>query len=216
MSSLQEIQVLQVFRELYRHFPDGTIEESESPDFLLKGAGAVIGIEVTEVFQDSHEGKSKLQQYSSDSLKFTEQLIALLQPYVSYPFSIGIHFSKFNPIKKAEKERLLVETKNICLPILMAMQDNQHCRLEYENGLPQQLDRIYIHRYDKMERSFNSQPEGGPVSNLTYQHIESIIKQKEQKLGKYHACNEYWLLIKEGNYYAGSFDEIKIDLPIES
>jgi len=139
-----------------------------------------------------------------------------LQPYVGYSFSIGIHFSKFNPIKKADKNRLLEQTKNICLPILNSMNDNEHYRLEYEHGLPRELDRIYIHRYDKMERSFNSQPEGGPVANLMYDHIQQILKQKEQKLPKYLTCNEYWLLIKEGNYYAGSFEEIQINFPIES
>jgi len=63
MSSPQEIRVLQVFQELYASFPHGKIQESESPDFILHSIDKVIGIEVTEVFQDSHEGKSKLQQY---------------------------------------------------------------------------------------------------------------------------------------------------------
>src|SRR5215203_3573803 len=172
MSTLQEIRVLQVFQELYASFPPGKIHESESPDFILNGSDKVIGIEVTEVFQDSHEGKSKLQQYSSDSSNFTDELITLLQAHLSYSFSIGIDFSKFNPIRKADKKMLLEQTKNICLPFLSSMQNNEHYRLEYEHGLPPELDRIYIHRYDKMERSFNSQPEGGPVANLTHDHIQ--------------------------------------------
>lgn len=216
MSTLQEIRVLQLFQELYASFPPGKIDESESPDFILNASDKVIGIEVTEVFQDSHEGKSKLKQYSSDSSNFTDQLITLLQPHLNYSFSIGIDFSKFNPIKKVDKKRLLEQTKNYCLLFLRSMENNEHYRLEYEHGLPRELDRIYIYRYDKMERSFNSQPEGGPVANLMQDHIQKILKQKEQKLPIYLACDEYWLLIKEGNYYAGSFEEIQIELPIAS
>ena len=39
---------------------------------------------------------------------------------------------------------------------------------------------------------------------------------KEKKLLTYRDCDQQWLLIREGNYYSGSFSDIEIDLPIES
>jgi hypothetical protein len=44
----------------------------------------------------------------------------------------------------------------------------------------------------------------------------SIILKKDKLINKYQECDDYWLIIKEGNYYAGSFGEIELLLPIES
>ena len=35
-------------------------------------------------------------------------------------------------------------------------------------------------------------------------------------MDKYKICNEYWLVIRDGNYYAGSFNDVTIETPIQS
>ena len=97
--------------------------------------------------------------------------------------------------------------KNLCLPILATLKNKQHARLEYEHGLPEEIDFVYMSRYDNMGASFNSKPEGGTVADLTIDYIRPIISKKESKLVDYYRCTEYWLIIVEGNYYAGTFGE---------
>jgi len=49
----KEIEVLNVFRKLYPHFPKGKLVKWESPDFLLKiTPKKTIGIELTSIFSD--------------------------------------------------------------------------------------------------------------------------------------------------------------------
>jgi len=93
---------------------------------------------------------------------------------------------------------------------------NQSLSLDFRNGLPKEVDYIEIFRYDKIDQSFNSKIEGGIVKDLTLTYLQPIINKKEQKLDKYTVCDYYWLVIKEGNYYAGSFGEFQIETPIES
>jgi hypothetical protein len=71
-------------------------------------------------------------------------------------------------------------------------------------------------RYDGLKVTANNQVEGGIQSNLLNEHLLPILIKKDRLINNYHKCDDYWLIIKEGNYYAGSFGEIELLLPIES
>ncbi len=58
--------------------------------------------------------------------------------------------------------------------------------------------------------------QGGVVANMQLKHIEGILAKHEKQLIDYKPCKEYWFLIREGNYYAGRFDDVMIQVPIES
>lgn len=209
--------ILNLFIENYKKDEITVLREQESPDFIISINDRVIGLELTEIFQDSHTGNSKLKQNSSDGGSFTEELIYLIQPNIPFNFSIGITFNQNFPIGKSKKPVILKALAEICLLKMINLNDYEHLNLEnYYNSLPIEINNIYISRIDAMDRSIDSRPEGGPVSRLTINHLNSILRSKESKLPLYSKCNEYWLLIREGNYYSGSFSEIEIDLPIES
>jgi hypothetical protein len=67
-----------------------------------------------------------------------------------------------------------------------------------------------------MEYSFNSKSEGGVIRDLTLEYIQPILSQKEMKIKKFKPCDKYWLVIREGNYFAGSFSKLKIEIPIDT
>lgn len=183
---------------------------------MIKEEGNTIGVELTEVFQDSTSKHSRLQQKSSDWASFTDQLILAIQPHIWFKFTVGIHFSNFHPIRKAEKENFIQTIATVCIPHLRGLLNRLHLRLDYYNGLPEQIDSIYFGRFDGIEESYNYKPEGGPVSDLRLEHSNPIIRRKEEKLLKYAKWDQYWLLIREGNYYAGSFSEVDITEPLQS
>lgn len=213
----RERWVMNLFIESYENGRLTLLHEQESPDFIIRLDENEIGVELTEVFQDSHLGPSKLKQSSSDGSSFTEDLITLIQPNIPFKFLIGIHFNKNVAIKKSKQQEILKELEYICVPAMINLQNREHLDLEnYYYKLPDEIDDIHISRFDEMDTSIDSGPEGGSVSRLTINHLKQLLSNKESKLSSYRACDQQWLLIREGNYYPGSFSDIEIDLPIES
>lgn len=213
----RERWIMDLFIESYKKENISIIKEQEAPDFIINIEGKEIGVELTEVFQDSHLGISKMKQESSDGAQFTEDLIALIQQNIPFTFSIGIHFNKNLPIKKSKKEKILKELERICVPAMINLQNHEHLELEnYHDSLPNEIDDIHVYRFDGMEESIDSRPEGGTVSRLTMSHLETALTNKESKLSSYKVCNQHWLVIREGNYYSGSFSDVEIDIPINT
>jgi hypothetical protein len=212
-----EIWIMEIFLGVHPRKDLKIIAKQESPDFIISLDGNKIGVEITEVFQDSNLGDSKMQQYSSVAGEFGDELIYLIQPHVDYRFSIGVNLDTNFPLKKSTRKSVLQRTADICVAAMMGLSNHQHIDLEnYYDSLPDEVKDIHIYRFDEMPESINSKPEGGTVATLTIAYIQPILTRKERKLHNYTTCDNQWLVIREGNYYAGSFSELSIDLPIKS
>lgn len=215
----QDQEELWIFKTFARLIPGGPItvfKKHEAPDFIIEFEGKTIGVELTEVFQDSSAGHSKLQQRSSEWENFTDLFIQKIQPLVNFTFAVGIDFSVFIPIRKVERILLIERLIEICTPKLQVLDHHQHLEFDYYDGLPEQIDTVRFSRFDGLKESFDFRPEGGPVDSLTTKHLLPLLAKKEGKLKKYTGCEEYWLLIREGNYYAGSFSDEELDISIET
>jgi|25_taG_2_1085351.scaffolds.fasta_scaffold05748_3 hypothetical protein len=217
MKKDRELDYLNRFKSLYENFPSGEILESEQPDFIVESKRGKIGIELTELFQDSHlRGYSKFQQESSSRHLFTNELIAILQNYVSFTFHIGIEFNEFKPVNKLNKTLILKKAFRATINRISNLENKQMIEISDFKILPEQINSIHIGRFDGLKESYDEMPEGGTVSDIENIHIESILEKKHKKLKKYQNCSEQWLLIREGNYYAGSFADFKITKPIDT
>ena len=212
----EELAVLKIFMRLYKDFPNGQIYKSECPDFILELTKRKIGIEITEVFQDSNNGPSKLQAKSSDQSAFVDGLIKTIQPNIPFTFHLSIHFNIFHSVKRQKREALYITLAPLCISALKLLSDKQNISINDFRLLPKEISKIHLSRYDGLVKSFNEQLEGGGISNLSNEHIATILSKKDESLKKYQPCDEFWLLIKEGNYYAGHFDEILLQDPIIS
>lgn len=213
----EEQWIFDSFIKLYTDEAISKYTKAESPDFIMELKNRRVGLELTEIFQDSGERFSELQRKSSDWKTFTEDFITELQPRINFKFMVGIHFSSFHSIKKSEKKLLISKLVTICAPKLIKLQNKENLDIDYYDGVPEQVDLLHFLRYDGLSESMNYQPEGGTVRELTSEQLQTIIDKKQKKLPTYLTCDEYWLLIREGNYYAGSFsDEIEKPLVVHS
>lgn len=213
----RERWIIDLFIENYKKGEISLIKEQEAPDFIVNLDERKIGVELTEIFQDSHLGVSKMKQESSDNNRFTEDLIALIQPDIPFTFLIEIYFNKNFPIKKSKKQEILKELQGICVNAMIDLPNNKHLELDnYYDNLPNEIEEVNVYRYDGMEESIDSRPEGGPVSPLRIDHLKTILTNKESKLSFYGVCDQQWLLIREGNYFSGSFSNVEIDFKIDS
>jgi hypothetical protein len=174
---------------------------------------------VTEIYQDSNLGASKLKQQSSHKKAFTEVLMSELYNILPYSFGIDVELDFNHPIKKADFGSLAVNIAKICYTELEELVGNYSSKEfeEYYFGLPQGIKSIRITRIEGLNEPHNFQSEAGVVPVLTNAHLHHIISKKEQSLMKFHPCDEYWLIIREGNYHSGSFGRVpKLELPIKS
>ena len=218
MTKEDELYFLKRFENLYDSFPEGKIIPSEQPDFIIKNEDFKIGIEITELFQDSHlNGYSKYQQKSISKNYFTNKYIKLIQKYLSFTFHINIEFNESQSINKLNQNSIL---KRLCNPIILNnfinLKNKEHIIIEDFRVLPDEINSIQLGRYDDIDESFDEMAEGGPVADINNSHIEYVLAKKHQKLEKYQNCSEQWLLITEGNYYAGSFADYVVNNPIKS
>lgn len=212
-----EKNIWEKFKSLYHEFPDGRIyDDHESPDYIIEAKKKKIGVEITQVFQDSYKGHSKFKQLSSDGSLFTNQLIDLIDPFVSFKFIIDLSFNNSNHIKKSNKEGLLKKLQLLCIDRLKFLLNKQTVVIDDYSILPKEIDEIWLTRFDNLDSSFNSQSEGGTVSDMYNYHINPILSKKDEKLKNYIECDEYWLIIGEGDYYAGTFMDVKLEKPVTS
>lgn len=216
MNCEEEKLLLKRFKQCYDFFPEGELNFVDKPDVIVKAENLKIGIELTEVFQDSYRKYSRLKQKSSDRNKFTIKLIYKLQKLVDFTFSVSIFFNDFNYIKDSQREKVLQDAYDLVKDHFVKLQNKQELMFEDITSLPKEINSILILRYDDLDESFNEQPEGGIIEEMTDIHLNSILLKKDKVLTKYESCNEYWLLIKEGNYYAGNFSKINVTIPVNS
>ena len=217
-----EIIIIDSFKENYKDFPKGELLQSESPDFTIVNGDIKIGIEIAEVFQDSHASKgSKLKQIESVQKKFEESLMEAIQKHTEKHLVLGVELVSPHTIASNMIEALVKECLPSCLEFIMNNESYNTIHLsnhyyQLHHPLPDEVDEIFIMIAPDHVPSFNDQSQGGTVSNLEFRHIEPTLKRHSEALFKYKPCNEYWLLIREGNYYAGSFQDVDIPVPIQS
>ena len=214
-----EKYALDIFKEVYPEFPSGTIIHSDRPDFTVVNGNNVVGIDIMEVYQDSHlSNSSKLKQKESVKNEFEKDLIKAIEKYTQKSFVLSIEFSRCHTISNFKKGAIIQDCLAPCLEFIWN-QDEGDLRIENHPdnryNLPDEIDSIFI-LLVKHDTSSNSNSQGGTVSNLEYKHIEPKLLKHEGAISGYKPCHEYWLLIREGNYYAGTFSAIDIPTPIQT
>jgi hypothetical protein len=234
MTECEEKMLMEFFVDFYKDFPKGMIVKTTPPaaDYLLTTlSGEKIGIELTEVF---HNVEAK--RISSETYKFTGLVLEKLKKHLPFSFSIDIDLDKKKGVPKPTLKETVSETVNFCVNEFADLMDYEHRVLTnieinldrvdasfkdvilsrgYRN-LPKGVEKVAMSRYDSVSESWNSQGEGGPVPHFTDEYLRAILTKKEEKLKKYKPCNQFWLVIKEGNYYSGTFHNIQISTPADS
>lgn len=211
-----ECFTLAFFKEHYAGFPIGEIIQDECPDFTIRNRDTVIGIEVGEVFQDLNEGNSGsyLKSIERRHEKTGQALINALRDYTDLNFIVDIEFSSLHDFTNPKIGDIVRGCLAPCLEFIMNNLEGWVSIYNDQCLLPMEVNSIYIQMLK--ENTVYSNVQGGSVANLHLKHIEGILAKHEKKLIDYKPCKEHWFLIREGNYYAGSFNDVIIKAPVES
>ncbi len=191
-----------------KYFKDLTnISHSDKPDIVANFKDKLIGIEITECFQDDLGSGSELRKKRGFKNKIGNALIEKLNDlrpcfHLSLDIDITIPQNKFN--KLIEQIELLLRNK------IKAPKNNTPLEFSSFEFNTLGFNRISMFFTDDLDKSYFGESDYGGIPNFTNHNLDIIINKKEQLIPNYQPCDEFWLLIREGDMIAGSFSEIKL------
>jgi len=179
------------FNLFIKHYDiNGNIEQSESPDFLIKMHDYIIGVELTGYLQNNSNIGSFLRELEYNQDKIKEIIEAELS---EYRLLILLSWKDKITIKKAEVRSIansLIELIKKNIPDI----DSER-RLSGKDGLPSYLINLFIWS-NNVKKTQIATTRAVWVREINRVEIENIIKKKEKKINDYREkCNEIWLLI---------------------
>lgn len=209
---LIENSIFNKFRKSYEKFPSGKIKHIDKPDFIIYGDKKV-GVEITQIFKDDQESEkgSLLKSVEEFRKKVSEETLSLLREKQSPKCWLEIHLnvSEF-PTQKSPKETAQVLYKDINKNIRAEKKDYI---LEVENNseLPSIVDSyevIFNQKIKEYEYIESGSVIGGIIDN---KRIQFILDKKEVAKENFLNCDEYWLVIKSGEFIADYFPAMQIN-----
>ncbi|WP_159950566.1 hypothetical protein [Polaribacter septentrionalilitoris] len=182
---------------------------TEQPDLIANLNSKKIGIEITECFQDDSLKGSDLKKFRS----FKRKIGRLLTNNITYkiPYHLFIDIDKNLNIKSNEHELLLQKTKRFLDNNINEVQNNKVFDFGEQEINIKGIININLFFTNDLPNNFFGESDYGIIPKFTNQQLNFILNKKDKKLKKYQNCDEYWLLIREGDMTAASFSKIKID-----
>jgi len=204
MSRENERIHLERFKEICKSFPEGRIEKSESPDFIVHAPRKLIGIEHTELFQPSSSAANPLQEQDTLARRIVEAArTEFLQRndqalHVVISFAPRVRLRKKEVAGTAQTISALVAESLSILGSDIFSEVTVKCNSENADRFPSQVRLIEIRRQSKDHNWFCNC--AGWVVEITPEQLQETICKKEQKLASYRArCSDVWLLIVADN-----------------
>jgi hypothetical protein len=192
-----ELKQLGIFRTLTRDFPDGIVDISESPDFLVKGSTSTIGIELTSIVLQTPASRKPLQAQESECQLLLDRARSMCENKILPPLNVSVFFGTNTKFNKGNRERyasILVEYIESKIPSA-----NGSCRHENDyvnlNQFPEEFHSITISRYDFLTSTFLNMFGTGWVQEDFSTELQNVINNKDALLPKYKPCDSYWLIV---------------------
>ncbi len=193
-----EVAYLERFRHAMHDFPEGRIEPSEEPDFLVWRPDSILGIELTEMHRENSAGASPQQARESMRQRVINRAQELYVANACSPVHVSVFLRESVHIKRSEVELL---ASQICeLAIRNCPRPNSSSEEFYEETnrayFPNVVNNIRVHRLDAITETHFSSPGSTWVASLAQSDVERTLLSKNRKYPAYRKkCDEAWLVI---------------------
>lgn len=198
MKKTRELIHLEHFREVCPFFPEGEIEKTEKPDFIVHAPHQHLGIEHTEMFQPGAPHGESLQAQDSLAQRVVDKANQLYLQNHSQPLLVQTLFKPRGKMSKQDTQRIAKMIVHLIeeTPIESGSSITLQRTIENSEHFPKEIAMIhaYSHPNGKENRWVCSSV--GFVPQITPEQLQEKIDKKEQKLDGYKSkCSEVWLLI---------------------
>jgi hypothetical protein len=202
MKKGRELAHLLSFKKVCPFFPNGEINCSEKPDFLVNGDNYLLGIEHTEIFQPGTSDGKSLQAQDNLGQRITRKASNLYPKHHLQTLLVQIFFNYRATINKQDIDRLTKAVVNLVEKTHVEPKGTVTLKKTKDNSddFPNEILRIHISDSPNGKESQWRCSSAGFIPKLTPEHLQQKIDQKEQKLDNYNSdCSEIWLLIVADN-----------------
>ncbi len=198
MDKKRELIHLERFKENCTFFPEGEIDCTERPDFIIHTNEKIVGIEHTEIFQPGPPDGSSLQAQDVLAQKIVKQASDLYLQDKNKPILVQIMFRSGILLKKKRIDHLAVSIYQIIkreslLPGQIITLHRTHVNYRY---FPSEIAMIHIAAQPNGENNFWYCSSAGIIPDVDADYIQEKIDSKKQEIDFYRSrCSEIWLLI---------------------
>lgn len=195
--------------------PDGVIEESDPPDFLIHSDKSILGIEHTEYFEKDKSGFA----FSKKDERLQDRVSNSLGPYCNHigipPTILNISWKPKKPLTSSRVKPLIYNIAkliNINMPeegkiVFLSLRNIKG------NEFPSELIGLSIYRSTKIDSTSVSTTRGAWENIIKTDELKNIIDEKEKKLPLYRdKCDEVWLLIVAEGLAPSSITELESEI----
>lgn len=186
------------FKELCPDFPDGSIEDFESPDFLVYSPYGTVGIELTAVYRPDPIVMKKKKTFSLQAIEQEREKIVegIKNHYIDmkeFPLRVSFLFNgnvtNTSDIKEDFFKMAVLINSN-------KPQIGETVYLDLEDNLPFWVDRVSITTRDPDGQNFWTAQKCAWIPELSPIEIQREINKKEEKLHSYlEKCSFAWLVL---------------------
>ena len=179
-------------------FPEGQIESTEEPDFLIHGEHSTIGIELTELHRDTPTGVKPQQELEAMRHRVVAKAQELYLAKDLPPVKVSFFMRDTQDIKKEQVPTLAVALCKLVernLPGPNASRTEEYDWVNRDH-FPDPILEVSVHRLDVITRTFFSVPGATWVSTLSNADIQRAVAPKELKYPAYRLkCDQAWLVV---------------------
>ena len=200
-----EATLFERFRQRYE-VPSGRVDHLDRPDFLVHSPSRVIGIELTDLYQQHGIGRTQQAQESERAGLLAEakrQCIAAGVPSLN----VAVFFAPHQPIRKSNRAAFAAQIASL---VRARMPPTNEGSVYIENlwcdsTVPNCVLSIRITRFPWLREHDWSAPEAGYVQTECIGLIQSRLDAKAVEYAHYRTkCDECWLLIVAGGWRPSS------------
>jgi hypothetical protein len=172
------------------------VRKSEEPDFLLYLPTHVLGVELTDLFQQPLANGRPRQEQEALREKVVDRARALYQALADARrglpvLYVSVYFNTRHILNRRSVEPLATQR----LPVAGeggTWTHDGHARDE----LPEALARLEARCVPGLRATFFASPDAGYVAPLTRADVERVLAAKEGKVHRYRRqCDEVWLVV---------------------
>lgn len=198
---------LDSFKRAYAGFPEGSIECSEGPDFLVRSGGRTLGVELQEYARGGGAAGSPEREKEMFQDRVAVEAGRIYERWSSIPLNVGFLWNPIATRHNGTVGDLAANAARIVARYIPPESGGQ-AWLGWDelrgSPLENAVHLIHILRLPAGRENFWRSGESGGI-DVEPDELQGLIDRKDGKVAEYlRKCDSVWLLITQSNHISGS------------
>lgn len=198
LKKTKERKIIENLKSIYPEFPQGEIEETEAPDFIIHSSKMKIGVELVNYIRGQNKTGSPLRENEKIIISLTELAKEGFEKLSKANLVVSLHWKNDFPITRKLKTQIINKLSKLIYDY--CPEKNGELReiswkilLNY--NLDNYLNFILISRFDELTENYWYSPKAGFIGPDEFE-LQSLISLKNNKVKEYkNKCDTVWLII---------------------